>query len=78
MKRLVFRAVLKILIVAVVLILFGCSFQFFAVDTVNDCAPHKCFANIFMEWVIWFAKVTQVRETPWIVLNTKLGAGVVV
>ena len=66
------RAVLKILIVAVVLILFGSSCQVFAADIANNCAPHKCLANIFTECVVWFAKVTQVGETLWIVLNTNM------
>ena len=38
-KRWVFRGVLKILIVAVVLLLFGSAFRVFVPDTVNHRAP---------------------------------------
>ena len=41
LNRCVFRAVLKVLIIAVALILFGSTFQTFAVETIKDRAPHK-------------------------------------
>ena len=39
LKRCVFRAVLKVLIVAVAMILFGSAFQTFAAETIKDRAP---------------------------------------
>ena len=41
LKRRVFSAVFKILMVALALILFGSVFQAFAADTVNDRAPQE-------------------------------------
>ena len=44
LKRCVSRAVLKVSIVAVALILFGSAFQTFAAETIKNRAPHKCLA----------------------------------
>ena len=41
LKRWVFRAVLKKLIIAVAVILLGKAFQVSAADTVNDHTPHE-------------------------------------
>ena len=55
LKRWVFKAVLKVLIVVVALTLFGSASQIFAADTINDRAPHEFFglcstrSNLFAE-----------------------------
>ena len=71
MKRCAFSAVLKVLIVALALILFGRVFQAFAADTVNDRAPHEfldlvaqlvCRAQISTEWFVRFNEATHVSR----------------
>ena len=59
MKRRVFSAALKVLIVALAQILFGSVFQDFAADTVNDRDPHEFLdlcsvsSNLFAERIFY-------------------------
>ena len=75
LKIRVSSAVLKILIVALALILFGSVLQAFAADTVNDRAPHEflelCYVNsclfaeriiISTERIIRFNKATRLSR----------------